>query len=90
MSYAPVFVPEARAAWAQLDVWLQELVLDEVERVAADPHRMRQLSNLPGFTREVVEQQAGTTHYVFLVVDVDHVARQLIIQQVGHVQRPTP
>jgi hypothetical protein len=90
VSYALAFAPEARVAWAQLDVWLQELVLDELDRLAFEPPQLTRLTRLPGFVREVVQERGESKHYVFLVLDRNDVTRELTVQQMGYIRIPQP
>ena len=87
MSYVPVFAPEARAVWARLDNWLQEIVLDEIERLTSDPQQLRRGGHLPGYTHEIVQTREGDTHYVFLVLDRDDAAQRLVVQRLGYVRK---
>jgi hypothetical protein len=80
MTYALAFAPEARVAWRALPVELQEVVLDELDRLAADP-----LSLPRGATvRDIIHQSAGTRHYVFLQVSVSHARQTLDLYTAGY------
>ena len=82
MSFAPGFAPDGLAQWRALDFELQELVLDEVERLAIDP---------PGgveHVADVVVDVIGMRHYLFVHVLVDRPRQQVIVVGVGHHARP--
>ena len=81
MSYALEFAPEAREAWRRLDVALQELVLDELDRLAG----------MTGITaddrvHDLVVDSAEATHYLFLRLTV--AGANLVVTNIGHFARP--
>ncbi len=73
MSFTPRFAPDAESQWHELDFELQELVLDEMERLAANPPR-----TIRGFARhDFMLDRPGERHYVFLRLAIDRV-RQIM------------
>src|SRR5438045_8962961 len=78
MSFVPGFAPDALSQWRELDFELQELVLDELERLAADPPAAGSADVV-----DVVREVAGLRHYVFVRFAVDRARQRLIIVGVG-------
>jgi hypothetical protein len=78
MSFVPGFAPDALSQWRALDFELQELVLDELERLAINPpHTTEQVI-------DVVRDAADVRHYIFLHVLVDHQRERVVAVGVGH------
>jgi hypothetical protein len=78
MSFVPDFAPDARSQWQALDILLQEMVLDEIERLAASPPlRVEHVSDL---THDV----GPSRHYLFVHVNVDHRRRAISVVGVGY------
>lgn len=90
MAYALAFSSGARAAFARLDIELQEDALDELDRLAADadllPNRPLPASALHDFRRDT----PGRADYVFLTLEYDPAQRTLTVQRLGHHSRPLP
>lgn len=84
MSFTPEFTADAQSQWQALDFDLQELVLDELERVLAKPPRA------PSFIADFVSERAGMRRYVFLELEVDHRRRTVRLISVGLHARPQP
>ena len=84
MSYVPGFAPDGKADWHELDVALQERVLDEVDRLAANPPPP------PGsrFLTDFVLEASGTKHYVWIRYVLNHSTRTLTVTGVAHYSRP--
>jgi hypothetical protein len=87
MSFVPDFAPDARSQWQSLDIFLQELVLDEIERLAElPPSGVEHVSDL---THDV----GPSRHYLFVHVNVDHRRRAISVVGVGYARgvatRPT-
>jgi hypothetical protein len=75
MSFTPGFAPDAKSQWHELDFEFQELVLDELDKLAA---------NLPIAVRGVIEhdfvhRREDERHYIFLRLTVDRSLRTLKI-----------
>jgi hypothetical protein len=82
MSYALDFAPEAQRAWRDLDVQLQEVVLDELDRLAQTPR-----PSSSDFVHDLTVETASAKHYLFFrltasgtnltVLNIGHFARRL-------------
>jgi len=75
MSYVPVFAPDAFTDWREFSVALQEIVLDEVDRLAAHP---------PSSPQEVVREHAehvvgGVLRHIFIRAAFNHPAAAVTI-----------
>jgi mRNA-degrading endonuclease RelE of RelBE toxin-antitoxin system len=81
MSYALDFAPEARRAWRDLDVNLQELALDELDRLA---------QTCPSIAADLVHDVSvelqGAKHYLFFRLTAS--GTNLTVLNVGHYARP--
>ena len=62
MSCAPGFAPDGKADWRESETELQEQVLDEMERIAANPPPPPATMFLTDFVCETSE----ATHYVWV------------------------
>lgn len=84
MSYVPGFAPDGKADWRELDVALQERVLDETDRIAADPPPP------PGtrFLTDFVHETSDAKHYVWIRYVVNRTARTLTVAGIVHYARP--
>lgn len=83
MSYVPGFAPDGKIDWRELDPELQERVLDELERLAADPP-------LPPATTLLTDfcwQTSGVKHYVWIRYVVDRTARTITVIGITHYPR---
>ena len=80
MSYAIVIAPDAHSQWRALDAMLQELTLDELEKIAADPP--------PPPDDDVVRDFAHDTWVVFLRFCIDRRRRKVVLTGVVNVQQP--
>lgn len=81
MSYALDFAPEARDAWRELDVQLQETVLDELERLASV-----HLQAAPDFVHDITVDDGGAKHYLFFRLAAS--GTNLTVLNIGHHARP--
>ena len=84
MSFVPGFAPDTKSQCLELSPILQELVLDEMERLA---------SNSPPPPGEVFEidfaaTDASGTHYVFLRAIVDRQRMRITITGINRYFRP--
>ena len=84
MSFVPVFAPDARSQWRELPIVLQELVLDDMERLAESPPPP------PAFEvfHDVFQEIGQISHYVFLRSIIDHSRRTVTVIGVAHVRKP--
>ena len=74
MSLTPAFAPDARSHWEELDFELQELVIDELDKIALDPpHPMTGI-----FRRDTVRQVGNGRDYLFLRFALDDTRATLI------------
>jgi len=80
MSYALAFTADARYDLGELDFNLQELVLDELDRVAAS----QTLTTGNTFVRDIVHELPGIRHYLFLHLAVDLPRSTLVILGIHH------
>jgi hypothetical protein len=84
MSFVPGFAPDAQSQWRELDTELQELVLDEMERLVANPPR----SSAPVVYSDLFHATKQARHYIFLRSTVDHLRRKVTIIGIVHVEKP--
>lgn len=79
MSYALAFTADARYDFALIPIPLQELVLDELDRIAAG-------SSFPNgtFVREVVRDVQKIRDYVFIHLALDRPENSLLILGMHH------
>jgi hypothetical protein len=84
MSYVLDFGLDAQTEWRALDVAVQEVVLDEFDRLTADP------SIVPAgrHVHDFVYEAGGTRHYLFFEVRVNESRRTVSILSVGHFAEP--
>ena len=81
MSFTPSFAPDAKAQWGAMDFEIQELVLDEMDRLSLTPPG-------PGeHISDLVFEKNGQRHYIFVRVRVDHRYATVTIIGVGHFAR---
>jgi len=80
MSYELDVALDARAVGRGLEFEAQEAVLDELDRIAAQPF------SLPrgAVVRDVVVEIAGVRHYVFIQLSVSHPRRAVNVYRLGH------
>jgi hypothetical protein len=84
MSFVPEFAPDAKSQWRALDPILQELVLDEIERLAGNaPSQSRR-----EFYHDFLYEDAGAFHYVFVRVFLDFTKGKLTVAGVVDYVRP--
>jgi mRNA-degrading endonuclease RelE of RelBE toxin-antitoxin system len=83
MSYALDFAPEARAAWLRLDVAVQELVLDELDRLAERPLSLPRGASV----HDIIHEARGTRVYVFVQLYPDHAKLTLHVYSIGSYTR---
>jgi hypothetical protein len=89
MSYALLLGDKPRLALQRLDVWLQERALDELDELANHPETLL-TRGFPPLVHDVAVERDGFRHYVFLVLEVDHVGRRLIVADIGYFAKPLP
>jgi|SRR6185437_8662761 len=80
MILTPVFAPDAKSQWLELDIDLQEALLDEMENLAAHPpSSIRILHN-----HDFVITRGSERHYVFFQFVLDWKAQRLNVTGVQH------
>ena len=82
MSFVPEFAPDTKSQWRDLDSLVQELVLDDLESLAAHPPGPRIVTLRPDFIHDV----GDVRHHVFLRCVVDHPNRRITVVGLVHVQ----
>lgn len=82
MNFVPGFAPDARSQWLELPPVLQELVLDEMERLADSPPHDE------FFRTDFVHTDKDGGHYVFLQGIIDRTRNRLTITGVNYHFRP--
>ena len=77
MSYVPGFAPDARSQWRALPSELQEIVLDELDRLAEDPP-----TDEEAIASATIES-AGRREHVFVRALIDHQRHRVVALGVG-------
>lgn len=86
MPYAWQIAGDAKADLRELDIWLQEHVLDEFERVSANPHLLR--VDPRGYGVHDFERSSGAkSHVVFVSLHCDHVRQVLSVLGIAELVR---
>ena len=83
MSYAPGFAPDGHADWRELELELQERVLDEVDRIAANPPPPPATIFLDDFVCETPDAR----HYVWIRYVVNRAAGTVTVIGITHYAR---
>ena len=86
MSYVPGFAPDGMVDWRELDTELQEWVLDEMDRLAANPPP----PPATRFLTDIVHETSNVKHYVWIRYVVNRVARTLTVTGITHYARQWP
>ena len=86
-SWALAFNEQARGALSRLDPWLQEVVLDELDQLAANPGQLRRGGVSPVCVADLTREHEGQRHYVFLSIDANASSRTLEVVDLGHHSR---
>jgi hypothetical protein len=81
MSYVLDFTADARAAWLALDIDVQELVLDELDQLAAKAVQRSR------WVHDMTVERSGMKHYLFLDVRAFATTQTLRVYRVGHFSR---
>lgn len=87
MSYALAFALDAQIDWRKLDVPIQEIILDELDRLAAAAPPT--IIGVP-FVHDFVHYAAGMKHSVFLYLYVSSQSQTVHVLSVGEFVEPTP
>jgi len=88
--YVPKFSERASAEFRALDLWLQEVVLDEVDRIvdSLPPPSVSQRLDAGEVVYDAVRTMGGVQHYLFITTELDVGARLMRINRVGHFASP--
>jgi hypothetical protein len=84
MSYALAFALDAQIDWRKLDVPMQEVVLDELDRLAAAGPS----ASAAPFVHDFVHLARGMKHTVFLYLFVSHHSQTVNVLSVGEFVEP--
>ena len=87
MSYGLELAADARAAFASLEIWLQEQVLDELERLLENPSRLMVRPGESVAVHDFVCIRGDRKYYIFLTIRPDYAVTQLTVLSLGHVER---
>ena len=82
MSLKPVFAADARSQWRELDCERQEVVLDLLNRLTADPPPDGE------HVADDVGEVNRVRHDVFIHVLIEHNLNRLTVMGCGHTTRP--
>ena len=84
--YAPKFSDRPSAEWHALEPWLQEEVLDEVDRLleSLPAPSVSQRLNPEEVVYDSARTAAGVQHYLFITTTLDVGARVMWVVRVGH------
>ena len=77
MSLVPDFAPDAKSQWHSLQLYDQELVLDEIDRLCEHPPVK------DSFVSEVIYERNGLRHFIFVRVRINTKRTHLTITGVG-------
>jgi hypothetical protein len=89
MPYALAFGERPVRQLRELDVWLQEEVLDELEALASNPQRLIFRAISPGAVHDFTRRGPAGTYYLFLTVERDDQSQVIEVLDIGHHFRPT-
>jgi hypothetical protein len=81
------FNEQARAALLRPDPWLQEEILDELDRLALNPGQLRRGGASPVCIADLTRDHDNLRHYVFLSIETNASIRILEIIDIGHYSR---
>lgn len=83
------FNERARAALLGFEPWLQEEILDELDRLALNPGQLRRAGSSPCSIADLTRDHAAHRHYVFLSIETNPSTRTLQVIDIGHHARPS-
>ena len=90
MSWVYRLVGDAVADLRELDPWLQEEVLDELERLVLDPPTPRHTSPEPEVVHDFERSGGGMRTVVFIRLRVERQKEALVVLGVASHRRPVP
>ena len=88
MSWALRIAGDAIADLRSLDFWLQEEVLDEIDRLCHDPPRPRPSSRTGEIIRDFERTSGGVRQVVFLRLTRDEAKETLMVLGIAAIARP--
>jgi len=80
MSYKLAFAADAQAEWRKSEAFVQEAILDELDRVADTP-----LGPASEFVHDFTFDHESKRHAVFLYLVLNHETKTITVLGVGHV-----
>lgn len=87
MSYKIGFTSDAKSAWRQLDIVVQEAVLDTVDQLASNLRLLRRWRASLDFVYDFTCDSGDVRHYIFLTVRLNHSTQEMIVRELGHSHR---
>lgn len=90
MTFTPDFNAKAKQAFGRLPIWLQEEILDEVEKLLNRPELLgfgiMDVSKIYDFTLD----RGGFRNYIFLTITLDSRRMVMKIRKIGSHVGPKP
>ena len=86
-NWALAFNEQSRAALRSLDPWLQEEILDELDRLSVNPGQLRRGGASPVCIADLTRDQELRRHYVFLSIEINASNLTLEVVDIGHYSR---
>lgn len=86
-SWALAFNEQSRAALFSLEAWLQEEILDELDRLALNPGQLRRGGASPSCIADLARDHERQRHYVFLSIETNATTDTLEVVSIGHYSR---
>lgn len=85
MSYRLEYSPSAQQRLLDLDIWLQETILDEIDRIADDPSSLLSSAHSRVFVHDFESVRGGLRHIVFLTLRRNDATETLVVEAIGYV-----
>ena len=86
-NWALAFNEPARAALLRLDPWLQEEILDELDRLAENAGQLHRGGASPVCIADLTRDHERQRHYAFLSIELNASTRTLEVVDIGHHSR---
>jgi hypothetical protein len=90
VNYTYSATDDYKQAFFALPIWLQEEILDELERLLAHPERLIVRGGDGLAVHDFARKTANVSHLVFLTIRPDGVSGILNLLRLGHVERQQP
>jgi hypothetical protein len=87
VSYKPVFSADARTAWRSLELALQEIILDEIDRLAEHTDRLAFRGTNDAAVCDFKTNIGTSVHYIFITAKLEEESNTLQILTIGHYAR---